>query len=198
VNDSTVPTITTTSPPTSDDANIPDQDGDQSEDGASTLLTVVLPTSVGGIFALLGVAIAMATCFVSLRIVRKIKKNAMDGIKGMHVCPEHKNVSTEQNILSTDQYEVIPPRYDYVTVKVQPSSPLYAVADAEDCNGTCTATMGEEEEYYVNDNTTFHPNVKKSNSLSSDHEIDEIIVEENRAYDATAHLQPQADDGLYY
>ena len=116
----------------------------------------------------------------------------------MHVCPEHKNVSTEQNILSTDQYEVIPPRYDYVTVKVQPSSPLYAVADAEDCNGTCTATMGEEEEYYVNDNTTFHPNVKKSNSLSSDHEIDEIIVEENRAYDATAHLQPQADDGLYY
>jgi len=51
----------------------------------------------------------MATCFVSLRIVRKIKKNAMDGIKGMHVCPEHKNVSTEQNILSTDQYEVNPP-----------------------------------------------------------------------------------------
>jgi len=28
--------------------------------------------------------------------------------------------------------------------------------------------------------------------------IDEIIVEENCAYDATAHLQPQADDGLYY
>ena len=195
MNDSTVPTITTTSPPTSDDTNIPDQDGDQSEDGASTLLTLALPTSVGGIFALLGVAIAIATCFVSLMTVRKRKKNAR-GIKGMHVCPEHKNMSTEQNILSTDQYEVNPPPYDYVTVKVQPSSPLYAVA--EDCNGTCTATQREEEEYYVNDNTIFHPNVKKSNSLSSDHEIDEIIVEENRAYDATARLQPQADDGLYY
>jgi len=96
------------------------------------------------------VAIAIATCFVFLRTVRKRKKNAM-GIKGMHVCPEHKNMSTEQNILSTDQYEVNPPRYDYVTVKLQPSSPLYAVVDVEDCNGTCTATHGEEEEYQFHD-----------------------------------------------
>ena len=191
VNYSIVPTITTTRPTTENDTNIPDEEEEEpSENGASTLLIIAIPTSVGGIFALSGVAIAMTTCIVSLTIVRKRKKNAMDEEKGMHVCPEHSTIPTERSKgyeLTNGHHAVDPFPYDYVKVKVQPTSPLYAVADPEGCSGTRQATEGEEEEYYVNE----FSNVKKSNSSSSGHEI---IVEENRAYDAKIHVHPHVVD----
>ena len=244
----------------------------------TTVLLVAIPAAVGGLFLILGVAIAVITCIVSLRILRKRKEKAAQ-------CPEHGNIQTEQNILNTvpcqhvnihtqqhilkqrvmnnqaphpenevnnqqtklkhkarnitpgpqndniqtqlnilrlkqqalsstvpypehdgniptqqntcyelsdDETAIDPPLYD--EVDVQPTSPAYAVADADNHAGTLAGE--EEDEYYVNDSIPSHPNIKKSSSLG-DHEI---VVEENNAYNATiTHSQtPVYDEGIYY
>ena len=245
----------------------------------TTVLLVAIPTAVGGFFLILGVTIAVITCIVSLRILRKRKQKAAQypehgniqteqnilntapcyeqvnihtqqhilkqkvmNNKATHPenevynqrnilkhkagntapCPEHDNIQTQLNILrlkqqalsstvpcpghdgniptqqntcyelSGDETAIDPPLYD--EVDVQPTSPTYAVADADSHAGTSAGE--EEDEYYVNDSLPSHPNIKKSSSLG-DHEI---VVEENNAYNATiTHSQtPVYDDGIYY
>ena len=90
------------------------------------------------------------------------------------------NIPIEQNIsyeLSDDETAVDPPVYD--EVDVQPTSAVYAVADADSHAGTSEGE--EEDEYYVNDSLHSCPNLKKN----FPHEDCEIEVEENGAYNAT-------------
>ena len=56
----------------------------------TTVLLVAIPTAVGGLFLVLGVGIAVLTCIVSLRLLRKSKE------KTAH-CPEHGNLQSELN-----------------------------------------------------------------------------------------------------
>ena len=236
----------------------------------TTVLLVAIPAAVGGFFLILGVTIAVITCIVAWRILRKRKQKAAQ-------CPEHGNIQTEQNILNTapchehvnihpqqqkvmnnkapypenDQQNILkhkarnitpclehdniqtqlnilklkqqalsstvpehdgniptqqntcyelsdeetaidPPLYD--EVDVQPTSSVYAVADADSHAGTSEGE--EEDEYYVNDSLPSHPKFKKSSSLGDC----EIAVEENNAYNASiTHSQtPIYDEGIYY
>ena len=110
--------------------------------------------------------------------------------------PEHDgNIPIEQNTcyeLSDDETAIDPPVYD--EVDVQPTSAVYAVADADSHAGTSEGE--EEEEYYVNDSLPSCPNLKKN----FPREHCEIVVEENGAYNATIthSLSPIYDDGIYY
>ena len=58
----------------------------------TTVLLVAIPTAVGCLFHVLGVGIAVITCIVSLRLLRKSKE------KTAH-CPEHGNLQSELNTL---------------------------------------------------------------------------------------------------
>ena len=117
-------------------------------------------------------------------------------ISSTALCQDHdSNIPIQQNIcyeLSDDESAVDPPVYD--EVDVQPTSAVYAVADAD--NHADTSEGEEEDDYYVNDSLPSYPNVKQSSSQ----EDCEIEVEENNAYNATiTHSQsPVYDDGIYY
>ena len=115
-------------------------------------------------------------------------------ISSTALCQDHdSNIPIQQNIcyeLSDDETVIDPPVYD--EVDVQPTSAVYAVADADSHAGT---SKGEEEdEYYVNDSVPSYPNVKKK---GSPHEIE---VDKNSAYNATItrSQSPIYDDGIYY
>ena len=263
---SLVPSVNTTVAVNGSDTTAPVRDT------GTTVLLVAIPTAVGGFFLILGVTIAVITCIVSLRILRKRKQKTVQ-------YPEHGNIQTEQNILNTapcyehvnihtqqhilkqkvmnnkalhpenevynqqnilkhtphpqndniqtqlnilkqqtlsstvpypecdgniptqqntcyelsdDETAIDPPLYD--EVDVQPTSPAYAVADAD--SRAVTSAGEEEDEYYVNDSLPSHPKFKKSYSKGDC----EIVVEENGAYNATiTHSQsPVYDDGIYY
>ena len=60
----------------------------------TTVLLVTIPTAVGGLFLILGVTIAVITCIISCRILRKRKHKKAQ-------CPENGNIKTEQTILNT-------------------------------------------------------------------------------------------------
>ena len=270
---SLVPSVNTTVAVNGSDTTAPVRDTE------TTVLLVAIPTAVGGFFLILGVTIAVITCIVSLRILRKRKQKAAQypehgnirteqNILNTAPCHEHVNIHTQQHILkqkvmnnqaphpenevysqqnilkhkavnrppclehdniqtqlqilrlkqqalsstvpypehdgniptqqntcyelSDDETAIAPPLYD--EVDVQPTSPAYAVADADNHSGT---SKGEEEdEYYVNDSLPSHPKFKKSYSKGDC----EIVVEENGAYNATiTHSQsPVYDDGIYY
>ena len=244
----------------------------------TTVLLVAIPTAVGGLFLILGVIIAVITCIISCRILRKRKHKTAQcpengNIKNEQtilntvMCPEHVNIHTQQHVLkqremknrapypenefynqqnilkykprnvtpfpendniqtqqnllklkvqalsstapcrehdniviqqntcyelSDDETAIDPPVYD--EVDVQPTSPAYAVADADSHAGTSEGE--EEDEYYVNDTLPSYSNVKKGSSQ----EDCKIEVEENGAYNATiTHSQsPIYDDGIYY
>ena len=123
--------------------------------------------------------------------ILKLKQQAISS-----TVPEHDgNIPTQQNTcyeLSDEETAVDPPLYD--EVDVQPTSSVYAVADADSHAGTSAGE--EEEEYYVNDSLPSHPKFKKSSSLGDC----EVVVEENGAYNATiTHSQtPIYDEGIYY
>ena len=110
--------------------------------------------------------------------------------------PEHDgNIPIQQNTcyeLGDDETTTDPPLYD--EVDVQPTSPAYAVADAD--SRAVTSEGEKEDEYYVNDSLPSHPKFKKSSSQGDC----KIVVEENNAYNATiTHSQsPVYDDGIYY
>ena len=263
---SLVPSVNTTVAVNGSDTTAPVRDT------GTTVLLVAIPTAVGGFFLILGVTIAVITCIVSLRILRKRKQKTVQ-------YPEHGNIQTEQNILNTapcyehvnihtqqhilkqkvmnnkalhpenevynqqnilkhtphpqndniqtqlnilkqqalsstvpypehdgniptqqntcyelsdDETAIDPPVYD--EVDVQPTSPVYAVADADSHAGTSAGE--EEDEYYVNDSLPSHLKFKKSYYKGDC----EIVVEENGAYNATiTHSQsPVYDDGIYY
>ena len=117
-------------------------------------------------------------------------------ISSTALCQDHdSNIPIEQNTcyeLSDDETAIDPPVYD--EVDVQPTSAVYAIADADSHVGT---SEGEkEDEYYVNDSLPSCPNIKKGSSQ----EDCRIVVEENGAYNATVtHSQsPIYDDGIYY
>ena len=107
-------------------------------------------------------------------------------------CPEHDgNIPTQQNTcyeLSDDETVIDSPVYD--EVEIQPTSPVYAVVNADNHAGT-----SEGEKCYVNDSLPSCPNVKQSSSQ----EDCEIAVKENRAYAAkiTHSQSPIYDDGIY-
>ena len=271
VSDSLVPSVNTTVAVNGGDTTAPVRNTE------TTVLLVAIPTAVGGFFLILGVTIAVITCIISLRILRKRKQKATQ-------CPEHGNIQTEHNISNTEQcheqvnihtqqhilkqkvmnnqaphpenevynqqtklkhkarnitprpqndniqtqlnllkqqalssivlcpeqdgniptqqntcYELgddetttDPPLYD--EVDVQPTSPAYAVADADSC--AVTSEGEKEDEYYVNDSLPSYPKFKKSSSQGDR----KIVVEENDAYNATiTHSHsPVYDDGIYY
>ena len=229
----------------------------------TTVLLVAIPTAVGGLFLILGVIIAVITCIISCRILRKRKHKTAQypengNIKTEQIifntvmCPEHvnihtqhvlkqremknrapypenefynqqnilkykprnvtpfpenDNIQTQQNLLklkvqalsstapchehdniviqqntcyelSDDETTIDPPVYD--EVDVQPTSPAYAVADADSHAGTSEGE--EEDEYYVNDSLPSYSNVKKGSSQ----EDCKIKVEENAGYAGTS------------
>ena len=232
----------------------------------TTVLLVAIPTAVGGLFLVVGVSIAVITCIVSLRLLRKSKQKTAQCPEHGNLqtelntapCHEHVNIHTQSNILkpkvmnnkaphpenkvynqqnilkhndnietqqnilklkqqassntvscpardgnipiqqnicyelSDDETVIDPPVYD--EVDVQPTSAVYAVADADSHAGTSEGE--EEDEYYVNDSLPSYPNVKKGSSQ----EDCRIVVEENSAYNATIthSLSPIYDDGIYY
>ena len=132
----------------------------------------------------------------NIQTQQNILKLKQQGLNNTPLCPEHDgNIPIEQNTcyeLSDDESAVDPPVYD--EVDVQPTSTMYAIADADSHAGT---SEGEEEyDYYINDSLPSCPNLKKN----SPHKDCEIAVEENGAYNATiTHSHSQIyDDGIYY
>ena len=126
---------------------------------------------------------------------QNLLKLKVQALNNTALCPEHDNIPIEQNTcyeLSDDETAIGPPVYD--EVDIQPTSAVYAIADADSHVGT---SEGEkEDEYYVNDSLPSCPNIKKGSSQ----EDCRIVVEENGAYNATVtHSQsPIYDDGIYY
>ena len=72
----------------------------------TTVFLVTIPTAVGGFFLILGVAIAVITCIVSWRILRKRKQKIAQ-------CPGHGIIQTEQNILNAA------PCHEHVNIHTQ-------------------------------------------------------------------------------
>ena len=122
--------------------------------------------------------------------ILKLKQQALSSTAS---CPEHDgNIPTPQNTcyeLSDVETVIDPPVYD--EVEAQPTSPVYAVPDADNHAGT-----SEGEKCYVNDSLPSCPNVKQSSSQ----EDCEIAVKENCAYAAkiTRSQSPIYDNGIYY
>ena len=121
----------------------------------------------------------------------KLKQKAISS-----TVPEHDGkIPTQQSTcykLSNGDNVIDPPVYD--EVDVQPTSPAYAVADAD--SHAHISVGKEDDEYYINDNLPSHPKFKQSSSLGDC----EIAVEENGAYNATiTHSQSAVyDEGIYY
>ena len=122
--------------------------------------------------------------------ILKLKQQALSNTA---LCPEHGgNILIQQNIcyeLSDDETAIDPPVYD--EVDVQPTSAVYAIADAD--NYACTSEGGG---YYANDSLPSCQNVKKGSSQDDC----EIEVDINGAYNAkiTRSQSPIYDGGIYY
>jgi len=145
------------------------------------LLNIIIPAVVISSVALVVSVIVSCACICTkMRKHRPAQKENSSDNKMPHT--RHSDFTqTQHSGNNSDNVvpELHPQVYDYIDV--DPTSPVYAVADAESGSGSLTASGGEY--LYVDKSISFHPR-----NFSPG--VDEMVLSQNCAYSVSLNQSP--------